>query len=291
MSIQKITDYPMPKRSTYVENKTNWKVDPDRSVLLLHDMQRYFLQFYDPNGSLMSELINNLIRVREWARQNAVPVVYTAQPYEQTPEKRMLLNDMWGLGLTASSPEQQRIIDQLKPEANDTVFDKWRYSAFQRTNLQTQMKNWNRDQLLIGGVYAHIGCMVTAIDAFMNDFQAFLIGDAVADFSIQEHLYALKYVATRCGHVIDTEHLLGIETKAITRQWLNAWVRKLVDEDGDLEPNENLIFYGIDSLKIMQLSSELKSRGIDIGFEELGRAPTLSNWWSLVQSRQPVDQA
>ncbi|EPL9202012.1 isochorismatase, partial [Acinetobacter baumannii] len=29
-------------------------------------------------------------------------------------------------------------------------------------------------------------------------------------------------------------------------------------------------------------------QGINISFEELGRTPTLSNWWSLVDARQRI---
>lgn len=286
MTIQRIIDYSMPKRATYVANRTDWKLDPSRAVLLIHDMQRYFLQFYDLDGILVSTLIHNLSRLREWARQNAVPIVYTAQPYEQSAPDRALLNDMWGPGLTTAGPEQQHIIDQLSPEAGEIVLTKWRYSAFKRSDLHERMQDWNRDQLVIGGIYAHIGCMVTAVDAFMNDVQPFLVGDAVADFSLEEHLLALKYISTRCGQVLDTESVTRMRTTGLTRRWLHMWVQKLVEEDSELDPDENLIVYGLDSLRIMQISSELRERGINISFEELGRTPTLSNWWSLVESRQ-----
>lgn len=286
MTIQRIADYSMPKRAAYVANRTNWNLDPDRAVLLIHDMQSYFLQFYNLDGPLVSTLIRNLTHLREWARQNAVPIVYTAQPYDQPAADRALLNDMWGPGLPAAGPEQQSIIDQLSPDAEDTVLTKWRYSAFKRSDLRERMHSWNRDQLVIGGIYAHIGCMITAVDAFMNDVQPFLIGDAVADFTLEEHLLALKYVATRCGHVLDTESLIGMEVAVATRQWLHTWVQKLVEEEDELDPDENLIIYGLDSLRIMQLSSELKRWGVNVSFEELGRNPTLSNWWSLVKSRQ-----
>ncbi|MDD9834475.1 phosphopantetheine-binding protein, partial [Acinetobacter baumannii] len=69
--------------------------------------------------------------------------------------------------------------------------------------------------------------------------------------------------------------------------WLEQKVQQLIEED-ELDPEENLILYGLDSLRIMQFSSELKAQGINISFEELGRTPTLSNWWSLVDARQRI---
>ena len=40
-----------------------------------------------------------------------------------------------------------------------------RYSAFVDSELSGQLQRLGRDQLWICGVYAHIGCMVTAYDA------------------------------------------------------------------------------------------------------------------------------
>jgi bifunctional isochorismate lyase/aryl carrier protein len=285
MAIPTISDYPMPQ--DVPANKTSWKPDAARAVLLIHDMQNYFLRFYAEDGDLRRKLIANLQRVRAWAYDNDVPVIYTAQPHDQAPEDRALLNDMWGPGLTVADPALQQVVAGLEPGEDDVVLTKWRYSAFQRSDLKDRMKDLGRDQLIVGGIYAHIGCMMTVADAFMNDIQAFLIADAVADFSEDDHRMALKYVATRCGAVTDTAGLTG-DTAATgpTREWLQTRVQELIEDDAELDPEENLIFYGLDSIQVMKLASELKDRGIVVGFDELAKVPTLNGWWSLIESRR-----
>lgn len=287
MAIPQITDYPMPAPSSFPANRTQWRPDPKRAVLLIHDMQRYFLRFYDAQGQLLPQLIGNLVRLRDWARANGVPVVYTAQPHEQPAGDRALLNDMWGPGLTVAAPDLQEVVAELAPGPEDIVLTKWRYSAFKRSDLLERMRGWERDQLVIGGVYAHIGCMVTAVDAFMSDIQPFLVWDAVADFSEAEHRMALRYVATRCGALVATDSLTVAEVRQpATREWLQARVLELIEDETELDPEENLIFYGLDSVQVMLLAGELKERGVTVGFDDLARVPTLNAWWALIEQRR-----
>ena len=206
MAIPSIPSYSLPVSDLPV-NRVQWQVEPARAVLLIHDMQDYFLCFYGANNPLVETLIANIAALRRWAKSQGIPVVYTAQPSEQSAEDRALLNDMWGPGLTTADPALKAVVAPLAPDADDTVLVKWRYSAFQRSPLQQMMKDWQRDQLVIVGVYAHIGCMTTALDDFMRDIQPFLIADALADFSEEEHRMALTYVAGRCGSVITSNSL------------------------------------------------------------------------------------
>lgn len=208
MAIPSIASYPMPQVQDFPDSKVSWPFDPERAVLLIHDMQDYFVNFYGTDSPLMQQLIGNIAALRVSCKARGIPLVYTAQPKEQSPTDRALLNDMWGTGLN-SHPEKQRIVAALAPDEHDTVLVKWRYSAFHRSSLEAMMKEAGKDQLIICGVYGHIGCMVTAIDAFMRDIKPFLVGDAIADFSLQEHLMALKYVATRAGRVVCSVALTG----------------------------------------------------------------------------------
>ncbi len=97
MSIPKIASYSMPQAHEFTPNKTHWQLHTNRAVLLVHDMQQYFLDFYDQTQAPIPELIKNTKELIETARKFNIPVVYTAQPGNQTPEHRQLLTDFWEL--------------------------------------------------------------------------------------------------------------------------------------------------------------------------------------------------
>ncbi|MFI7107286.1 isochorismatase family protein [Nonomuraea sp. NPDC050227] len=196
MTIPRIEPYAMP--SELPANRVDWRPDPRRAVLLVHDMQNYFLRAFTPGRSPMVELMANVLALRERCAELGVPVVYSAQPGAQSAEQRGLLLDFWGTGIGAD-PREAAIADELTPGDGDVLLTKWRYSAYQRTGLAELMAGQGRDQLVICGVYAHIGVLMTACEAFMRDVQAFVVADAVADFSRQHHEMALTYAAERCA--------------------------------------------------------------------------------------------
>lgn len=289
MSIPSIPSYALPVVDLPI-NRVQWQVEPARAVLLIHDMQDYFLRFYGADNPLTTQLIANIVALRNWAKSAGIPVVYTAQPTEQSPQDRALLNDMWGPGLTTADPALRAIVAPLTPDTDDTVLVKWRYSAFQRSHLQQMMKDWQRDQLIIVGVYAHIGCMTTALDAFMRDIQPFMVADALADFSEQEHRMALTYVAGRCGSVITKSTLLGrtsLTKESLTREWLLGQLAQYLQTSAnEIDADENLMDYGLDSVQLMSLIAQWEKLGVKLRFEELAEQPSLNAWWNLIEKKQ-----
>lgn len=200
MAIASIDSYAVP--APREGNRVHWQLEPARCAVLVHDMQRYFLAAYDRSAEPALSAIMNMTRIIEDARAHGIPVIYSAQPGNQHPIRRGLLSEFWGTGMAEG--EDTEIIPELAPHEGDVVLTKWRYSAFQRTDLREVLGHLKRDQLVIMGVYAHMGCQVTAAEAFMHDIQAFVVSDAVADFSREEHQAAVDYVAKRCGYVLQT---------------------------------------------------------------------------------------
>lgn len=304
MTIPKISSYPMPTAEVFPLNRVDWRVYPERAVLLIHDMQSYFLNFFDVQTSPIPDLLQTVIAVRACCRAQKIPVFYTAQPAAQSEVERGLLNDFWGPGLNAQ-PKQADIAEILKPAESERVLTKWRYSAFQRTELQSLLTQAGRDQLIICGVYGHIGCLMTACDAFMNDIQPFLVGDAIADFSLNHHHMAMNYVAQRCGMTISSRELIDMVTDSrgarptaagalsgdpsqvgVTQALRQQLGELLQQPPQTFGVEENLLDWGLDSIRLMSLVELWRGRGAEVNFTDLAERPTIAAWTQLLSNAQ-----
>ncbi|UED83238.1 isochorismatase family protein [Streptomyces profundus] len=205
--IPPVAPYPLPAAHELPPNTAAWRPEPGRAVLLVHDMQRFFLRAFD-GSALGEQLVTRVAALREAAAGAGVPVAYTAQPGRMSPQERGLLTDFWGQGMRAADDDRS-IVEPLAPASGDWLFTKWRYSAFHRSSLLERMRAAGRDQLVVCGVYAHVGVLMTAVDAFSHDIEPFVAADAVADFSADHHRLALEYAAGRCAMVATTAQLVA----------------------------------------------------------------------------------
>ncbi|MFD0575360.1 isochorismatase family protein [Dactylosporangium darangshiense] len=90
--IPTIAPYPMPTPAR--SGPAPWRADPRRSVLLIHDMQRYFVDRFPADRSPGRELLANVAALRTACEALGVPVRYTAQPGRMTRAERGLLHDV-----------------------------------------------------------------------------------------------------------------------------------------------------------------------------------------------------
>jgi bifunctional isochorismate lyase / aryl carrier protein len=206
MSIPPIHAYPLPSAADLPAPRVDWRPEPARTALLVHDMQHHFTERFVDSAPL-GAVTDHIAALRKVCADLGIPVLYTAQPGGQSPAERGLLGDFWGAGLPAD-PAKEAIVPALAPGPDDQVVVKRRYSAFVGSDFADRLGG--RDQLVVTGIYAHIGVAATACDAFMRDIQPFVLADAVADFSAAHHRDALRYVADRCGRVLTTGTLIEL---------------------------------------------------------------------------------
>ncbi len=194
--------YTLPSAGELPVNIAPWSVDTARAALLLHDMQRFFLRVFPDMPR--RELVDNCVRLRARCRDLGVPIAYTAQPGSMTPSQRGLLTAFWGPGMSGDAADRA-LVPELAAGPDEKMITKWRYSAFHASDLHAWMRDNGRDQLIVCGVYAHIGVLATVQDSFSRDIETFLVADAVADFSARHHRSALEHAAHNCAVVTTTE--------------------------------------------------------------------------------------
>ncbi|WP_163511704.1 isochorismatase family protein [Fodinicola acaciae] len=95
-----ISPYAMPGEEP--RNRVDWRPDPARTVLLIHDMQNYFMASFPRRDSPTTQLLGNIAMLRTDGVAIGIPIVYTAQPGAQAAPDRTLLTDFWGPGRTTA---------------------------------------------------------------------------------------------------------------------------------------------------------------------------------------------
>ncbi|EGQ7699891.1 isochorismatase family protein [Vibrio vulnificus] len=290
MGIPKIAGYPLPTPAEFPDNRTGWTIDPDQAVLLIHDMQEYFVNYYQPDSSPVVDIIQHIQRLKAAAKKAGIPVIYTAQPANQHPTDRALLTDFWGPGLNG---DHVPIVEALSPEEDDIEYVKWRYSAFKKTPLLEFMRAQGKSQLIISGIYGHIGILSTTLDAFMLDIQPFVIGDAIADFTREDHLRTLQYVASRSGSVKRLDEALDeiSSHKPLTLEQIQQDVAtSLGIQPDEVDLDEDLMFVGLDSMRAMVLVEKWHQQGENISFGQLMEAASLREWWLVIEQARNEEQ-
>lgn len=296
MSIPKISDYEIQRFSHQYTNTPNWKIDSRRTVLLIHDMQNHFIKPFQRDGTVLKHLTSSISEIKQHCAQLSIPCLYTAQPADQSPTDRSLLTDFWGPGLKGDNTSS-KIISAIKPTKNDQVFTKWRYSAFKKNTLHQWMEENERDQMIICGVYGHIGILATALDAFMMDYQAFVVADAVADFSEADHARTMDYIAQRCGVVVSRNDITSLapslhrKESGLTKDEIKRDVAEILHIlPDDISDTENLQFIGLDSIRLISLIEKWQCTGISANFSDLAENMTIAHWCNITQREQKIAQ-
>lgn len=290
MSLPLGIDYTAPL-ADLPAGRASWRLDPDRAALLVHDLQRYFARPYADGCPAFAGAVAATARIIGKARQAGVPVFYTAQEGDQDPAARGLQGDLWGPGMKAVA-EHTAILDAVAPADGDVVLAKHRYSAFARSDLAERMAAKDRTQLVITGVYAHIGVTATALEAFQRDLHPFVVADAVADLGEAEHRRALEQVASCSGVVLLADDVMNSFSEPVMGDArLASALSAILPAESVAEvfarPDTDWFTLGLDSLRAFDLLDRLADAGLDVDFGEFTRTPTLT--WMREQAARATE--
>lgn len=157
---------------------------PDRSVLLVLDMQNFFLNkdshAYIPSAPAIIENIKTLIH---YYHKRRLPVIFTRHVNIDNDAKMM---KKWWKSLIDPENEESEIISSLDT-ADSKIFLKKQYDAFYETELEEYLINNNCEQLVVTGVMTHLCCETTIRSAFMRGFTVFFPIDGTATYNLEFH--------------------------------------------------------------------------------------------------------
>lgn len=151
-------------------------LNPDQTLLLVVDIQEKF----KPVLFNAQDVINNTKRLIQGCNLLNVPVLVS----EQYPQ---------GLGHTVSELTQA-----LQPDA--VILEKTRFGCCDEPSIMTQIKAFERQQILVCGLEAHICVNQTVLRLLEAEYQVHLIEDAIGTRKEQNYHIALQKM-TRLGAI------------------------------------------------------------------------------------------
>ena len=183
-----------------------FKFNLSEAALLVLDMQKFFLD--EENHAFIPSAVNvipNIQKLVHYFDEKRRPIIFTQHVDTEHPEEMM--TKWWRDSVTANS-EDSKIIPQLNTDLGE-IFTKTRYSAFEKTNLETKLKDRGIKQLIVTGIMSHLCCETTVRDAFMKDFEVFFIVDGNATYTEEMHLSTLKAISHGFGRCVPAEAILN----------------------------------------------------------------------------------
>lgn len=157
----------------------------EQSLLLIIDVQDKLL----PVIADGEKTVSRIRWLAEVARELQVPTVVT----EQNPQ---------GIGYSSES-----LSDVLSAAR---VVEKMHFSAFAEADFRELVNGYQRQQVVISGVEAHVCVLQTAIDLLGDGYQVFVVADAVSSRTSENKAFALQRL-TQAGVQIVTTEMVAFE--------------------------------------------------------------------------------
>ena len=182
---------------------------PDRTALLVIDMQRDFL---DPRGMCGLEgegylrlraIIPTLRATLEAVRGAGTTIIHTREGYGH--DLSDLPASRHGGGIGESGPLGRFLIrgeaghdfiEELPPAPGETVIDKAGFSAFFRTGLEEHLRAAGISHLLFSGVTTQCCVLSSLREAVDRDFYCLLLEDCCAALEPSWHQASLDIIAS-----------------------------------------------------------------------------------------------
>ncbi|MBI2935181.1 MAG: cysteine hydrolase [Chloroflexi bacterium] len=185
------------------------EIDPGRTALLVVDMS-------NQQQPTITKALPNTVKLRDFFRQSGLPVIYllvgSLLPDGRDGNIKRRLTWMRKAGAPPfSCPKGSReyqLREELTPLANEPVIDKNTSGAFNSSNLDTYLRAFEVQNLVVAGIATSHCVESTARDAADRGYNVILVDDACADSDETRHQVTVTTFARLFGAVKTTEETI-----------------------------------------------------------------------------------
>ena len=181
------------------------EIDTASTAVIVVDMENDFGAkggMFDRAGidiSGIQKAVGPTAKVLASAREAGIKIIYLKMGYHSdlsdlgTPDSpNRLLHQRFGVGKTIRAPDGREsrilirdtwdtdILPELKPQADDVVIYKHRFSGFYQTDLDATLKKLGIKHLIITGCTTSVCVEATVRDAMYKDYSCVLLADCMS---------------------------------------------------------------------------------------------------------------
>jgi len=166
-----------------------WRADISSTVLLVIDLQRFFLEpenhAFIPSAEA---ILGNIRQLAGFFRKHGRPVIFTRHLNDDDNAGSMAY---WWSELIRENTRESELIGDIKQEG-DIVVIKSQFDAFHNTDLQDILLSRNVVYPVICGVMTNLCCETTIRSAFVRGFRPVMPIDATAANNREYHLATFR---------------------------------------------------------------------------------------------------
>jgi len=213
-------------------------IDFTKTVVIVVDMQNDFgsrggmLDRAGIDVSPIRELIPNIARVINHAREHQIPIVYLKMGFlpdlsdlGEPESMNAMQHNLFNVGEQVVAPDgsvgrilirdtwNTNIVEELAARAEDIVVYKSRFSGFYETNLDEKLRKLDARYLIVTGCTTSICVESTIRDAMFRGYSSILLEDCTMEpiggnLSRTNHDASLLVIQTRFGWVSDSDSFI-----------------------------------------------------------------------------------
>jgi len=187
------------------------KIDPQRTAVLLLDVQKDLVDITP--GLKQNRVIENMAGVLKAARRRKLPVIHITASvradFLDLPKDNPLWDGLRRKRQLIIGTKGAAIDPRVRPLKNELVLNKTCVDPFLTTNLGQALQNADANTIILMGLWTNYVVEATARHASDMGYRVFLVREALASNTIENHEFALNKILPTICYVVSAKDVLA----------------------------------------------------------------------------------